>query len=198
MFLLVLYPPLFWGWILLILRSPKGGCCSISDDLSCSYNIFCTVLFHLVYTFANSIWDAYLSMFNGCPYIFLIYYYITISYVCVPHLYDLRFGWLLVLSLYKEDYLHIFKCVSFWSRDCCGYWEGWALVNRFIPISWMAVITPTDRPKSVLNCYVIEVFSGVFVLSCCFLDYSVGVGAFVIRLSQISSLFSFTDRKWLS
>ena len=29
-------PPLFWGWILLILRSPKGGCCSISDDLSCS------------------------------------------------------------------------------------------------------------------------------------------------------------------
>ena len=29
-------PPLFWCWILLILRSPKGGCCSISDDLSCS------------------------------------------------------------------------------------------------------------------------------------------------------------------
>ena len=28
--------PLFWGWIMLILRSPKGGCCSISDDLSCS------------------------------------------------------------------------------------------------------------------------------------------------------------------
>ena len=24
-------------WILLILRSPKGGCCSISDDLSCSH-----------------------------------------------------------------------------------------------------------------------------------------------------------------
>ena len=30
-------PPLFWGLILLILRSPKGGCCSISNDLSCSY-----------------------------------------------------------------------------------------------------------------------------------------------------------------
>ena len=30
-------PPLFWGWILLILRSPKGGCFSISDDLSCSF-----------------------------------------------------------------------------------------------------------------------------------------------------------------
>ena len=32
-------PPLFWGWILLILRSPNGGCCSISDDLSCSYKV---------------------------------------------------------------------------------------------------------------------------------------------------------------
>ena len=30
-------PPLFWGWILLILRLPKGGYCSISDDLSCSW-----------------------------------------------------------------------------------------------------------------------------------------------------------------
>ena len=30
-------PPLYWGYILLYLQSPKGGCCSISDDLSCSY-----------------------------------------------------------------------------------------------------------------------------------------------------------------
>ena len=30
-------PPYFEAWILLILRSPKGGCCSISDDLSCSW-----------------------------------------------------------------------------------------------------------------------------------------------------------------
>ena len=29
-------------------------------------------------------------------------------------LWPLRFGWLLVLSLYKEDYLQIFKCVYFW------------------------------------------------------------------------------------
>ena len=28
------------NWILLILRSPKGGCCSISDDLSCSFKCF--------------------------------------------------------------------------------------------------------------------------------------------------------------
>ena len=39
MFPLVLYlpPPLFWGSVLLYMRSPKGGCCSIADDLTCSY-----------------------------------------------------------------------------------------------------------------------------------------------------------------
>ena len=57
----------------------------------------------------------------------------------------------------------------------------------------MAVATPTDRPKSVHNRCVIEVFEGVFVMSRCVLDFSVGVaiGAFVIRLSQISS-FNFS------
>ena len=53
----------------------------------------------------------------------------------------------------------------------------------------MAFVTPTDRPKSVHNRCVIEVFGGVFVLSRSFLDFSVGVGAFVIALSQISSVF---------
>ena len=33
-------PSLFWGCVLLYLRSPKGGCCSISDDLSCSSILF--------------------------------------------------------------------------------------------------------------------------------------------------------------
>ena len=55
--------------------------------------------------------------------------------------------------------------------------------------SWVAIVTPTDRPKSVRNRCVIEVFVGVFVLSRCFLDFSVGVGAFVIGLSPISSFF---------
>ena len=37
-------------------------------------------------------------------------------------------------------------------------------------------------PQSLFN----RSFSGVFVLFRCFLDFSVGVGAFVIGLSQIS------------
>ena len=35
----------------------------------------------------------------------------------------------------------------------------------------MVIITPNDRPKSVRNRCVIEVFGGVFVLSHCFLDF---------------------------
>ena len=51
-------------------------------------------------------------------------------------------------------------------------------------------VTPTDRPKSVRKCCVIKVFGGVFMLSRCFLDCSVGVWVFVTGLSQISSFFS--------
>ena len=50
--------------------------------------------------------------------------------------------------------------------------------------------TPTDCPNSVHNRCLIKVFGGVFVLSRCFLDFSVGVGVFVIGLSQVSSFFS--------
>ena len=55
----------------------------------------------------------------------------------------------------------------------------------------MDIITPTDRPKSVCNRCAIEVFDGVFVLSRCFLDFSMSIGAFVVGLSQISSFFSY-------
>ena len=63
-------------------------------------------------------------------------------------------------------------------------------MNRFNHISWVTAVSPTDRTKSVRNRCVIEVFGGVFMLSRCFLDFSVSVGAFIIGLSQISSFFS--------
>ena len=56
----------------------------------------------------------------------------------------------------------------------------------------LTVVNPTDRPKSVRNRCVIEGFGAVFyVVTMLFLDFSVGVWAFVIGLSQISSFFSF-------
>ena len=57
--------------------------------------------------------------------------------------------------------------------------------------TWVTVVSPTDRPKSVRNRRVIELFVALFVLSLSPFDMSAGVGAFVIGLSQISSFFSF-------
>ena len=55
----------------------------------------------------------------------------------------------------------------------------------------MAVAPPTDRPKSVRNCCVIEIFVALFVVSPCLFDMNVGVWAFVIGQSQISSFFLY-------
>ena len=92
-------------------------------------------------------------------YIFAILYLSSTLYV-YRFLWPLRLGWLLVCCLYKEVYLQIFKRVSFWLHGCCGEWEGWARkpVNH---TSWVAVVTPTDRPKSVCNRCVIELFCDV-------------------------------------
>ena len=63
-------------------------------------------------------------------------------------------------------------------------------VNQVHHTSWVAVVTPTDRPKSVRNHCIIELFCGVVCVVTCPFDISAGVGAFVIGLSQISSFYS--------
>ena len=52
--------------------------------------------------------------------------------------------------------------MSFWLHGFCGKLEGWDPVNRFNHTSWAAIVTQTDRPKSVRNrcTCVIEVFIG--------------------------------------
>ena len=47
---------------------------------------------------------------------------------------------MLVLSLYKEDYLQILEYVSFLLHSCCGKWEGLDPVDRFNQTNWMDVI----------------------------------------------------------
>ena len=56
--------------------------------------------------------------------------------------------------------------------------------------SWVALVTPTDRPKSVRNRCLIELFCDVVCVVTCPFDISVGLGAFVIGLGQISSFLS--------
>ena len=75
-------------------------------------------------------------------------------------LWPLRLVWLLVCFLYKEVYLPIFKI------DVLLITRLWRLVGRCARklvnhTSWVAVATPTDRPKSVRNCCLIEHFCGV-------------------------------------
>ena len=131
----------------------------------------------------------------ACPIRLSLYILFEIQYLlpmlCVYRfLWTLCFGWLLVCCLYKEVYFQIFKCVSFWLHSCCGEWKGWVRkpVND---TSWVAVATPTDRPKSIRNCCVIELFVALFVLSLCPFHISAGhgVGAFAIGLSKITSFF---------
>ena len=50
--------------------------------------------------------------------------------------------------------------MSFWLHGCCGELKG-GPVNQINHTSWVAVVTPTDRPKSVLNRCLIELFCGV-------------------------------------
>ena len=58
----------------------------------------------------------------------------------------------------------------------------------------MAVVTPTDCPKSVRNRCVIELFCDVVLLSLCPFDISDGVEAFVIGLTR-SVPFCHTKQK---
>ena len=85
--------------------------------------------------------------------------------------------------------------IFYFCTNVCG-----RIVNlRCRCVSYMVwEFTPTDRPKSVRNSCVIKVFGGVFMLSRCFLDCSVGVGVFVTGLSQISSFFSFKKCLFIS
>ena len=72
--------------------------------------------------------------------------------------------------------------VFFWLQGFRGEFEGWARKPVYHTI-WVAVGTATDRPKSICNrCGVVCVVTLPFDMSAC-------VGAFVIRLSQISSFF---------
>ena len=68
--------------------------------------------------------------------------------------------------------------------------KGWYPVNRFNHTSWVAIVTPADRPKSVCNHCVIEVFGGVFVLSRCFLDFC-RFGGFCHRTESYLFIFPY-------
>ena len=120
--------------------------------------------------------------------IFLIYFYITMYYMRVYHIfiYDLS----TLVGCWSSVYIRriIYKFLNVCHFDYTGFAVsgkgGYPLTANHT--SWMTVVTPTDRPKLVHNRCVIEVL-------CCPLvfEFSVGIGVFVIGLSQISFFFSW-------
>ena len=81
--------------------------------------------------------------------------------------------------------------MSFWLHGCCGEWEG-GPVNQVNHTSWVAVVTPTDRPKSVRNCCLIELFCGVVCVVTLPFWHFCWCRGFVIGLGQISSFLSWS------
>ena len=102
----------------------------------------------------------------------------------------LHFGWLLVLGLYKEDYLQILNVCPFDNTAFVVSGKVGIPVNRYNYTSWLAV-TPTERLKSAHNGCVIEHFVCVFTL---LYWLSVGKGDFGKALSQIFP-FSLNNAK---
>ena len=76
---------------------------------------------------------------NGCSYRFLIYYLYYHICMCCAFLWPLHFSWLLVLSLYKGDYLQILRSASFWLP-----------VNQLKHTSWMDVVIQTVRRCTIV------------------------------------------------
>ena len=84
---------------------------------------------------------------------------------------------------------HDISEVFFWQLTIERSEEKMICIYICIYASGVTACYSTDRPKSVRNRCVIEVLVAFFMFSYCFLDFSVGVGAFVKGLSQISSFF---------
>ena len=102
----------------------------------------------------------------------------------------MQYHFLWILYIFKSNWKLIPACLFPRLHNCCDEWEGWDPVNWFNHTSWVVIVTTTDRPKSFRNRCVIEVLVAFLCCHVAFWIFSVGAGAFVIGLSQISSFFS--------
>ena len=128
--------------------------------------------------------------------IFLIYMY-NIYYLCCLCIdfYDLSAWCGYWFVVYIRRFIHKFLNVCPFDYTAIAGSGKVGPVNQVNHTSWVAVVTPTDRPKSISNRCLIEHFVALFVLSLCPFDISVGVGALVVGLSQISAFLSLSSSR---
>ena len=122
-------------------------------------------------------------------YIFLLYYIYHQCFTCI-YFYDLSaWGGCWFVVLYRGGlFTNVLNVCPFDYTAVAGSGKV-GPVNQVNHTSWVAVVTPTDRPNSVRNRCVIELFVAFFVLSLCPFDISVGVGAFFQRAESHIFLF---------
>ena len=73
--------------------------------------------------------------------------------------------------VYKRKFIYNFLNVCPFDYTAVAGSRKVGPVNQVNHTSWVAVVTPTDRPKAVSNRYVIEFFVALFVLSLCPLTF---------------------------
>ena len=121
-------------------------------------------------------------------YIFLLYYIYHLFFTCIDF-YDLSAWGGCWFVVYIRRFIYKFLNVCPFDYTAVAGSGKVGPVNQVNHTSWVAVVTPTDRPKSVRGC-LIALCVALFVLSLCPFDISVCVGAFVIGQSKISSFSS--------
>ena len=123
-------------------------------------------------------------------YIYLLYYIYHLCFRCID-LYDISAWGGCWFVVYIRRFIYTFLNVCPFDYTPVAGSGKVGPVNHVNHTSWVAVVSPTDRPKSVRNRCVIELFCGVVcVVTLPSWLISVGVGAFVIGFGHISSFLS--------
>ena len=94
---------------------------------------------------------------------------------------------------FKADVLFVFQLLS----GCHGWW---IIDLRFNHTNGLAVVTQTDRPKSVRNLCVIEFFGGAFCVVTLLFGFFFRCRGFCLRTESDLFLFFLRDTRslWLT
>ena len=93
-------------------------------------------------------------------YIFLLYNIYHLCFTCID-LYDLSAWGGCWFVVYLRRFIYKFLNVCPFDYTAVAGSGKVGPVNQVNHTSWVAVVTPTDRPKSVRNRYVMELFCGI-------------------------------------